>query len=327
MSDTTRAITTDENNIKRDKGNICLIVIFNHRYDKNLSSIASLYKDRFKNIYVLMPFYNGEGVDGLNIIPVYESSFFYSGYLAQGLKYIKKNYSHYVVIGDDVVLNPNINEENILEFLSLRQGQSYIKGVCPICEAKGIYAHRLKKYIMSPFLEYSGTEYKNMILSREEAFERVRSKGYKYDLTFTTKWLTERIQEERRGVRAAVKDIFYIVSMLRKNKGKSFPYPFYKDFVDFLVLSGDDIEKLIDYFGVFAAMGLFVEVAVPTAMALMCSDIVTERMIDKRGVELWGYKDRERFNKEYNYELDTLFKKFPSDVIYYHPVKLSEWRF
>ncbi len=327
MSDTTRAITTDENNIKRDKGNICLIVIFNHRYDKNLSSIARLYKDRFKNIYVLMPFYNGESVDGLNIIPVYESSFFYSGYLAQGLKYIKNKYSHYVVIGDDVVLNPNINEENILEFLSLRQGQSYIKGVCPICEAKGIYACRLNKYIMSPFLEYSGTEYKNMILSREEAFERVRGKGYKYDLTFTTKWLTERIQEERRGVRAAVKDIFYIVSMLRKNRGKSFPYPFYKDFVDFLVLSGDDIEKLIDYFGVFAAMGLFVEVAVPTAMALMCSDIVTESMIDKRGVELWGYKDRERFNKEYNYELGTLFEEFPSDVIYYHPVKLSKWRF
>ena len=273
-----------------------------------------------------MPFYNGKDVEGLNIIPVYESSFFYSGYLAQGLKYIKEVYSHYVVIGDDVILNPSINEENILEFLSLKSGQSYIKKLSSICEAKGIFAFRLKKYIMEPFLDYSGTEYKNIIFSREEAFERVKSKGYNYDLTFSTKWLRERLNEHGGGGRELVKDMFYIVSILRKNRGKSFPYPFYKIFSDFLVLSGDDIEKLIEYFGVFAAMGLFVEVAVPTAMALVCNDIVTESMTDKRGVELWGQRDRDKFAEDNRYEIDTLFKNFPPEVIYYHPVKLSKWK-
>lgn len=114
--------------------------------------------------------------------------------------------------------------------------------------------------------------------------------------------------------------------MLLKNKGRSLPYPLYKVYSDFLVLSGEDIKKLIEYFGVFAAMGLFVEVAIPTAMALVCKDIVTESMIGKRGVEMWGQKSRNQFAEDNNYEIDRLFKMFPQEVIYYHPVKLSKWK-
>ena len=116
------------------------------------------------------------------------------------------------------------------------------------------------------------------------------------------------------------------MSMLLKNKGRSCPYPLYKVYSDFLVLSGEDIGKLTKYFGVFAAMGLFVEVAIPTAMMLMCREIVTENMIDKRGVEIWTTKDRIRLEEDNNYELNTLLKKFPPDVIYYHPIKLSKWK-
>ena len=64
----------------------------------------------------------------------------------------------------------------------------------------------------------------------------------------------------------------------------------------------------------------------PTAMALVCNDIVTESMTDKRGVELWGQRDRDKFAEDNRYEIDTLFKNFPPEVIYYHPVKLSKWK-
>jgi hypothetical protein len=60
---------------------ICLIVVFNHRYEKNLAQLREIYKNRFSHVYYLMPFYQGKDFD---VIPVYESSFHFQGYFTQG---------------------------------------------------------------------------------------------------------------------------------------------------------------------------------------------------------------------------------------------------
>lgn len=38
---------------------VCLIIIFNHRYDSNIKKIKELYGRRFSDIYILMPFFEG----------------------------------------------------------------------------------------------------------------------------------------------------------------------------------------------------------------------------------------------------------------------------
>src|SRR5438309_2566399 len=53
-----------------------LIIVFNHRYDKNIPLLETLYEGRFSNIYYLVPFYDGEKE---NVIPVYENSFRFQG--------------------------------------------------------------------------------------------------------------------------------------------------------------------------------------------------------------------------------------------------------
>lgn len=84
-------------------GEVCLLVIYNHRYDANISKINRIYEGRFSKVYHVMPFYEG---DEPNVITVYESSFCFEGYLAQALLQIPEEYSYYFYVADDIVLNP-----------------------------------------------------------------------------------------------------------------------------------------------------------------------------------------------------------------------------
>jgi len=87
---------------------IVLIIIFNHRYDDNLEKLDRIYKNRFSNVYYIMPFYDGPRLD---VIPVYENSFCFQGYVAQALaSFYMRDCTHYVFIGDDLLLNPNLNQ-------------------------------------------------------------------------------------------------------------------------------------------------------------------------------------------------------------------------
>ena len=106
---------------------------------------------------------------------------------------------------------------------------------------------------------------------------------------------------------------------------KGVPYPLYRDYCDFLVLSGMDMEKLVHYFGVFAAMRLFVEEAIPTAMKLVCTNIKTEADISYHGVEYWTENDKKAFYNRFSGSLNKMITEWDSDVLYYHPVKLSKW--
>ena len=91
----------------------CLIIIFNHRFDKNIPVLEKIYSGRFSNIFFLVPFYNG---DKENVIPVYESSHFFQSFLAQGYnRFAKDEFTHYIFTGDDCLLNPALNENNFLE--------------------------------------------------------------------------------------------------------------------------------------------------------------------------------------------------------------------
>ena len=96
---------------------VALIIIYNHQYNDNIDILEKLYKDRFSNIYHLVPFYTG---DKTNVIAVYECSYYFQGYISQGLKsYFKQEYTHYFFVADDLLLNPIINENNYSEHLKL----------------------------------------------------------------------------------------------------------------------------------------------------------------------------------------------------------------
>ena len=103
---------------------VALVIIYNHKYNKNIEILERIYKDRFSNIYHLVPFYNG---DNPNVIPVYENSWYFQGYISQGFKsYFKEEYTHYFFVADDLILNPKINENNYAEHLKLNSNTCFI---------------------------------------------------------------------------------------------------------------------------------------------------------------------------------------------------------
>ena len=83
-------------NFQNIESKICFIIVFNHRFDTNIEILEDIYKNRFENIYFIVPFYNGNRKD---VITVYESSYNFSGYYAQALEKIYDDrYTHYVLL-------------------------------------------------------------------------------------------------------------------------------------------------------------------------------------------------------------------------------------
>ena len=98
--------------------NPALIFIYNHCYPENIDPLERIHGKRFKDIYHLMPFY--EGKKRKNVIPVYDNSFYFHSFIPQGLnEYYKEEYTHYIFVADDLLLNPQINAENFLDWFGL----------------------------------------------------------------------------------------------------------------------------------------------------------------------------------------------------------------
>ncbi|RKM61924.1 hypothetical protein D6855_00460 [Butyrivibrio sp. CB08] len=302
----------------------CLIVIFNHRFDSNLSKIRELYSTRFSDIFVLIPFYDGPDIDGLHIIPIYESSYCFGGYIAQGAKYIKDfKYKYYCVIADDLMLNPDITGQNLAKYLGLGANSSYIKKICPLNQSKGLKPKRLRKYVLEPFTLYSGTEFEREIPKREEAYKICREKyGYSDEYMSGRLILRSIFEGNPLGSILRIKDM---CSCIIANKGTRLPYPLFKIYSDFIVINGKDFAMVARMLGVFSAMGLFAEVAIPTAMALCCADLVTEANSGKKGIEMWKTSEIDSLQEKYSFSVKKMTDDWDKNVIYYHPVKLSKW--
>jgi hypothetical protein len=111
-----------------------------------------------------------------------------------------------------------------------------------------------------------------------------------------------------------------------KKKGKiELPYPVAGSYSDILIVTKESIYDFCRYCGIMAAVGLFVELAIPTALLLASKKIMQEKDILLKGKALWSAAEVEEVEKTFNKSLTSLMKGFPADQLYYHPVKLSKW--
>ena len=156
-------------------GKLCLAIIFNHKFNKNIPILDKIYRNRFNNLYYIVPFnmVQIEGIEPKKIITVYETSYCFQGYIAQAYEKIKSiEYSHYVFIGDDQILNPSFNENNMLDYLNIKENESYIKEIISYDEiANGSLKDQSNKLynILSAFRTNVGVSYQNEIPSYYEA--------------------------------------------------------------------------------------------------------------------------------------------------------------
>lgn len=313
------------------KDNICLITIFNHRYDKNIDKLEKLYKGKFNEIYHLVPFYNGTRK---NVIPVFESGSYFSNHIAQGkANYINDKYSHYVFIADDLLLNPSINSDNLLTELNISSNTAYIKNLASLASIYYLWIYLTRSLTC---FENTGINFIAELPSKEEATKRFEHFGLSLgnlSLRNMLHW-TGRIKLSDLKL---FSNVFTELFGLLKNK--PLPYPLAAAYSDFIIIPKESIKEFSRLCGVFGALNLFAEVAIPTAMILSCDNIVTELLVGEnwvngksygsevlwKGTEIWLEKDLNDIETDNSYKIASLFKNLKKNELYIHPIKLSKW--
>lgn len=280
---------------------ICFVVVYNHRYEDNIEKIEKIYKYRFSNIFHLMPFYRG---NKKNVIPVYESSEFFQGYFAQGsYRFIKPNFSHYVFIADDLLLNPDINENNLLKLLKLTSRKGYVKSLRLLETISFQWVHLIDS--LRPFS-------KKRYINYESELPAACSNG-------RLQW--NQLQGLSFFSRNFVQSLIY---MIQHRDHLNLPYPLFMGYSDFVVVPSCSIREFCHLCGVFAAMGVFVETAIPTIFMLCVNKIVCESDIVMKGIEMWSREEIDDFNNTSGYNINKVYSFFNKTILYRHPIKLSK---
>jgi hypothetical protein len=313
------------------KSNVVLIIIFNHRYDKNIERLEQLYKDKFSNIYHLVPFYDG---DKENVIPVYGRSIFFQGYIAQGFNsFFKKEYQHYFFVADDMILNPAINERNYQTFFQLNNQISFISELMPLHDRRGAICPSSNDFWIGTLSAYyyklkqKYIEAENEIPSQDKAISKLKLQGIDIQSIKKRQLFGKPvIFPQTLGDKARMLAWLYTTIRYPFKKKFNLPYPFIGAYSDMVIVSSDSIKEFCHYCGVFASTCLFAEVAIPTALVLATQHkIRVEKDLENRGRALWQI-EKDYMYLENNFKnLNDILTNFPADYIYLHPVKLSKW--
>jgi hypothetical protein len=302
---------------------VALIIIYNHKYDKNIPILENIYKDKFKNIFHLVPFYTGEKD---NVISVYENSFYFQGYIAQAYQILKTkgNFDHYLFIGDDLLLNPEINDISYKDIFKISEKDSFFPRFDELRnQKKWVHLNKIVNYtVIQEGLEIS-TEFpsKNEVLSK--FCKNNLSEPY---INTADLYSYPRRQEYPKGIKGFIdyKKAIYKTKKILRTKTIEISYPLVSGYSDIIIIPQKEMKQFVHYCGLFAASKLFVEVAIPSAIVMACENIQNEKKLDKKGLILWD-KDRENLEQEYNSSLQKLLSNFQDDILYIHPVKLSQW--
>lgn len=295
---------------------IALLIIYNHRYDKNIPRIEQIYAGRFSHVYHIIPFYDGEQK---NVIPVYDNSFQFQGYISQAYQHLKgKGFTHFLAVADDMLINPKLNETNFFKFTGIDQK------ACFIHELRDLRDIHRRWFHIDDAIHFSlynrGLEIDNILPTKEEAEKAFQHHGIPYRLVSEKPY-----QSVRRRVRETLllyRRLFYYRILQRIY----FSYPLVGGYSDLIVVPNTVMATFCQYCGAFAAARLFVEIAIPTSLILCCDKIQTLKQI-KMNDSLILPRDKARdFLPDLNYSYAELEKNCPQDMFYIHPIKLSKWK-
>ncbi len=331
----------------RMNGSVCLVVIYNHRYIANVEKLENLYRGRFSHIYHLMPFYQG-GRE--NVIPVYESSGYFQGHIAQGYsQYFAEKHRHYLFIADDLVLNPMINEGNYAEYFGLGGGR--VKSFIPECG----FLHEAASWgnTHRAFGWGEGLQMKGLFPTRDKILKRFENLGLAIKPIPAYFAIAPRLRIELLG-RENITDIRKTLGHVERGwRGSAFRgkvkviarlirkfrawyliprdvvprVPLVFGYSDICIVSSKHIRQFAHYCGIFASGNLFVEIALPTSL-MMCAEpgeIITQGDISSWGKAMWESEEQRRLAEQYGMQLGKLLANWPEGTLYIHPVKLSQW--
>ena len=303
-----------------------LIIIYNHRFDQNIPKLNEIYKNKFSKIYHLVPFYDG---NLSNVIPVFENSFYFQGYIPQA-KHILKNIdcTHYLCIGDDLILHPDFNENNVLEKLTIGKGEGFLPWYWGMLSDISLeWANTfpsINAFYAEDYLLHHAPDWKKVLPERESAIKVFEKYNFK-----TGKLLFNSLKGENGTYDYPRFDITrkeYLKLLFKKRR--TLPYPLLAAYSDIFVIAKQNLKNFSKYCELFRQMRLWVEVALPTAMLLSHENVKFEKDSKWQGTTYWINKNLEEMTERYNkvnFNFELFMKSYKEKELYIHPVKLSQW--
>ena len=301
---------------------IALLIIYNHRYDKNISRLEKIYKDKFPYRFHVIPFYDGnDDIEG-DIVPVVGHSWYFQGYICQAYQYIIMKYgvdffTHYYVIADDMMINPRLCEVNLLQELGLEEDEDFFPELIQLQTL--VYPWRIY-YALKYRLSLRGVEIKKEIPTIEEAKKRFDKYGIRYDRIPLRVVFSKNI-----SFKDNLKNLFlngYWKFLIPKKR--DLEYPILGGYSDTFIVTKASMPRFMHYCAAFASSGLFVELAIPTAIVLVSDKIKFFKDIKYTRGDLWN-EESMAFLNDYNHKLNKLMDNYPENCMYLHPIKLSAW--
>ena len=318
---------------------VALTILFNHNYEQNLDQLDQIYKGRFEKIWYIMTFYQGTRKD---VITVYENSFYFQASIGKALEFIRdESFDHYIIIADDLLLNPAINQSNYPDFFLLNPDSAYIPGPFLLNDV-----HETRPYRpLAPYwfwidaatdfaIDQRGIEASAFLPAYDQAVEKLARHNLQFTGTMDWKMYLWKdffskqffnILFNRRLYKKFRAALFFFIRSILFSK-KVIRYPLIGSYSDIVIIPHKSSNEFMRYCGVFGALKLFAEMAVPTALALSTTKIVSEKSLSHKGHLFWTPDEISSFETQYDNSLSSLIRKFPQDALYIHPVKIARWK-
>jgi hypothetical protein len=319
----------------------CLCFLFNHPFPQVIPHLEALYRPRFSKIKFLMPFVRLPECP--DVINVYRGSFCHQGYVTDALHdLVSVECSHYIFMQDDVMLNPRLTAPDLASKLGLEQSTGFVGRLLPINADVGSWQWLpgILWKLLYPRNPASGTGVESLsaITQALPPIDVARRAFAEYGIRdlpvlFRSADVTpSKLAIGRRGYFGARQSPEFNLDFSEKitaglfDSGKvagdkiELPYPLARtnQSADFYVVPKDALLDFAHYAGILAAIGLFAEIAVGSAMVLsikkikQCKD--TGTLLDWRANEERGFYS----------DVTRLLKAFENErLIATHPVKLG----
>ena len=265
------------------------------------------------------------------VIPVFDDSYYFQGFMAAGYNtYRHEDASHYIFVADDLILNPEINEDNYASFFELGAKDSFVQNAYNLKQPfdKRDWGHSKHSFSFAPYAQ--GLDEAHKLPSVEEAIVKFKSLGY------ATQYVRARAEASRiltkvlTGVYVKLPRSQRFIRWFNRIYKFKLSYPLVKGFSDLVIVPHNKIEKFCHYCGIWTGLKLYVEVAIPTTLVLLQEEDELKfgqnskyRVFNGHPQHLHPFNLDLPQNKNIH-TLDDLLAAFPREYLYIHPIKLSQ---
>ena len=236
-------------------------------------------------------------------------------------------HTHYVFLADDLILNPVLNESNIISTLLQNNDSAGF-----ITSYKMLNVQHIKDWIwtisaLDALLNNLGCQFEKFLPSYKQACEKMEKHGLSsknIPVDLAKQCIINSCNTGKYYIKSIKKDVYKKIVKKYNSKNDNYTYPLARGFSDFFILPKEKIEEICYLFGVFSSANIFVEIATPTSMLLSLDKVYSADMLNTKADILWC-SERTRFDNKHKNNFKEFYDNFEQDTLYVHPVKLSQW--